>query len=104
MDKTAWTAASTSTDASDTTVVQLYYNNSATPADNTLNGTVNDGLVESGINEFILQPMDLNTFQEYFHVYKSQPRCDADLSAAAVTLAPDFRLDKGDSVIINRIY
>ena len=47
--------------------------------------------------------MDENTYQDYFHVYKSQLRCDADLSTAAVTLAPDFRLDLGDSVIINRV-
>ena len=48
--------------------------------------------------------MSDTTFQDYFYVYKSQLRCDADLSTAAVTLAPDFRLDLGDSVIINRIF
>ena len=103
LDKTAWTAASTSTDTLDATITQFYYDSSNSAA-NALNGTQNDGLVEAGINEFILQPMDAATFQDYFHVYKSQLRCDADLDTAAVTLAPDFRLDKGDSVIINRIY
>ena len=100
LDKAAWDAATASTNGNDATVTQLYYSNGV---DNSLGGTQNDGLVEAGINEFILQPMDADTFQDYFHVYKSQLRCDADLSTAAVTLAPDFRLDLGDSVIINRI-
>ena len=101
LDKAAWTAASASTNGGDA-VTQFYYDSSGSSA-NTINGTQNDGLVEAGINEFILQPKDADTFQDFFHVYKSQPRCDADLSTAAVTLAPDFRLDLGDSVIINRI-
>ena len=103
LDKAAWTAAIADDDGSDATITQIYYDNTNS-ADNALNGTLNDGLVEAGINEFILQPMDADTFQDYFHVYKSQLRCDADLSTAAVTLAPDFRLDLGDSVIINRFF
>ena len=100
-DKTAWTAVSTSSDRTDTSVTQIRYDGGGS-ATNALNSGYNDGLVEAGINEFILQPMNDTTLQEFFHVYKSQPRCDADLSSAAVTLAPDFRLDLGDSVIINR--
>ena len=49
----------------------------------------------------MLQPLDDDTWSDYFYIYKSQPRCYADLSSSAVPLAPDFRLDLGESVIIN---
>ena len=52
----------------------------------------------------MIQPASDDTRQDFFHIYKSQPRCEADLSTSAVALAPDFRIDLGDSVIINRLY